>query len=129
MKDFRELIAWQKSMQLVKEIYTLTELLPKEEIFGLASQLRRAAVSIPSNIAEGFGRHSYKEYIHFLYIARGSKYEVETQIEIGIMQGFFSREQTAQAFELSDVTGRLLNALIAKLQHSSEKNSDDLPDA
>ena len=116
MKDYKELVVWQKSMQLVKEVYALTGLLPKEEQFGLIMQLRRAAVSIPSNIAEGFGRHAYKDYIRFLNIARGSEYEVETQVEICIMQNYITRDYAASVFALCTETGKLLNALIAKLQ-------------
>ena len=73
VSSYQELIVWQKGMELVKIIYLLSRKLPKEESFGLTDQIRRSAVSIPSNIAEGFGRHSTKEYIHFLRIARGSK--------------------------------------------------------
>ncbi len=79
-------------------------------------QLRRAAVSIPSNIAEGFGRHAYKDYIRFLNIARGSEYDVETQVEICIMQNYITRDNAASVFALCTETGKLLNALIAKLQ-------------
>ena len=80
VQNYKDLIAWQKSMQLAKEVYVLTKNLPKDELFSLTNQLRRAAVSIFSNIAEGNGRLSRKEYLHFLSIARGSKSEVETQL-------------------------------------------------
>lgn len=82
MEDYRDLIVWQKSMELVRAVYALTKQLPKEEIFALSNQLRRAVVSIPSNIAEGYGRNSKQDYLRFLNIARGSKYEVETQHQI-----------------------------------------------
>ena len=120
MKDYKDLVAWQKSIQLVKEVYCLSADLPKEETFGLMSQLRRAAVSIPSNIAEGYGRHSYNDYIRFLNIARGSMYEVETQIEICIQLEYLSRDKAARVFSLCKETGRLLNALISKLQMASD---------
>ena len=116
MKDYRELVVWQKSIQLVKEVYLLTNLLPKEELFGLSSQLRRAAVSVPSNIAEGYGRNSRQDYLRFLNIARGSTYEVETQIEICIVLGYLSADQAKSTFSLCKDTGRLLNSLISKLQ-------------
>ena len=74
MKDYRELIVWQRSMDLVEQVYRLAKCLPKEEVYGLSDQMRRAAVSIPSNIAEGNGRSAEKEYIHFLNIARGYHY-------------------------------------------------------
>ena len=77
MDSYQDLIVWQKSMQLVKEVYTLVKTLPKEEQFALSDQMRRAVVSIPSNIAEGYGRNSTNDYIRFLNIARGSKYELD----------------------------------------------------
>ncbi len=73
IKDFKDLIVWQKAMELVVEVYNLVKKLPKEELFALSDQMRRSAISIPSNIAEGQGRNSTKEYIHFLAIAKGSK--------------------------------------------------------
>ena len=79
---FENLTVWQKSMELVKEVYTLTSTFPKHEIFGLTSQINRSAVSIPSNIAEGKGRGSDKEFRQFLYISRGSLFELRTQLEI-----------------------------------------------
>lgn len=82
LQSFKDLIVWQKAILLVKEIYNLTERLPKSEVFGLSSQMRRAAVSIPSNIAEGYKRKNIREYIHFLSIADASAAELETQIII-----------------------------------------------
>ena len=81
MKDFKKLIVWQKSIKLVKEVYTVTKKLPKEELYGLTSQVRRAAVSIPSNIAEGSGKGN-KEFNHYLNISKGSSFELETQFII-----------------------------------------------
>ena len=80
LKSYKELIVWQKSMTLVKELYKLTESFPENEKFGLTSQMRRASISIPSNIAEGWGRLSRINYIQFLRISRGSLFELETQI-------------------------------------------------
>jgi len=82
IKSYKELIVWQKSITLVKKIYKITEYFPPSEQFGLTSQMRRASVSIPSNIAEGWGRLSRKNYIQFLRISRGSLFELETQILI-----------------------------------------------
>jgi four helix bundle protein len=115
MDSYQDLIVWQKSMQLVKEVYTLVKTLPKEEQFALSDQMRRAVVSIPSNIAEGYGRNSTNDYIRFLNIARGSKYELDTQIQICVMLNYISEEKTATALELSEEIGRMINALIKKL--------------
>jgi four helix bundle protein len=80
MSSFKELVVWQKGMDVVKEVYTLTKKLPKDEMHGLVSQMRRAAVSIPSNIAEGSARYSKKEFHHFIMFAHGSAAELETQL-------------------------------------------------
>lgn len=80
--SFRDLIIWQKGLEIAKEVYKITEKLPKEEIFGITSQIRRSAVSISSNIAEGRGRSSKKDFINFLYIAQGSLFELETQLAL-----------------------------------------------
>jgi four helix bundle protein len=84
IRNYRDLIVWQKSIALVTEVYSITRLFPKEELYGLISQIRRSAVSIPSNIAEGYGRYSTNDYIRFLQIAIGSLYEFQTQLEIGL---------------------------------------------
>ena len=114
---FKDLQVWQSSMDLVEEVYKLTKLLPKEETFGLSLQLRRAVVSVPSNIAEGNSRHSTKEYINFLSIARGSNSEVITQLLICKRLGYFNAEQVKVAEALSDEIRKMLNAMIAKLQN------------
>jgi len=82
IQSFRDLQIWQKSMELTVAVYRITQSFPREEIFGLTSQLRRCAISIPSNIAEGQGRSSEREFLHFLSIARGSNCELQTQVEI-----------------------------------------------
>ena len=115
MESYRDLIVWQRSMQLVKEVYQLTPKLPKEELFALSSQMRRSVVSIPSNIAEGYGRQSAVDYLRFLKIARGSKNELETQLDICRMLGFFSQEDSLKAIALSEEVGRMLNTLILAL--------------
>ena len=92
MKSFRELEVWKRAMELTDQVYDLVAKFPKEERYALGDQLRRAVVSIPSNIAEGFGRETHKDFAHFLAQARGSLYEVDTQIEIAIRRGFISRD-------------------------------------
>ena len=82
VKTYKESIVWQKSMDLVEQVYTLTKSFPESEKFALANQIRRCSVSIPSNIAEGWGRGTAKFYVHFLPIAKGSLAELETQLEI-----------------------------------------------
>ena len=119
MKSYQELVVWQKAMLLVKKIYELVNLLPKEETYALSDQMRRAAVSIPSNIAEGYSRNSDKELAQFLYIARGSKAELETQIQIAEMLKYFTEEQTAEVLELSGEVGKMINSFITKLTANS----------
>ena len=116
MRDYKELITWQKGMQLAKEIYRITDYLPKDERFGLSDQLRRACVSIPSNIAEGYGRESKNEYIRFLRIARGSLYEIETQLYLCLSIGCLLKSQTITAFVLCSEIGKMLTATIRTLQ-------------
>ena len=102
-------------MDLVEEVYILTKMLPKDELYGLVSQIRRAVISIPSNIAEGNARKSRKEYVHFLWIALGSKAEVETQLEICERLDYLKTDQTKKAYHLCDEIGKILNVLIKKL--------------
>lgn len=115
VKQYRELIVWQKAMDLVVATYRLVKLLPKDEAFALSSQMRRAVVSIPSNIAEGQSRSSTKEFANFLSIAKGSNAELETQIEVGVRLGFFSSDQIETPLSLANGVGRMLTVLIAKL--------------
>ncbi len=112
MEDYRNLVVWQKSMDLVKQVYALTRLLPKEEILALSNQIRRAVVSIPSNIAEGYGRHSRNDYLRFLNIARGSKNEVETQLQICLMLDYLKPEDIAETQAICTEVGKMLNSLI-----------------
>ncbi|MFV0232925.1 four helix bundle protein [Empedobacter falsenii] len=94
MKSHKDLKVWQESMTLVEVVYAKTKLFPKDELFGLTSQVKRAAVSIPSNIAEGAGRKGSKEFQRFLYIAMGSASELDTQIEIAVRLGFVEHDKT-----------------------------------
>ena len=112
MAIHKELNVWKKSMQLVTLIYQYTKTFPKEELYGLASQMRRAAVSIPSNIAEGYGRISDKELLHFLYIALGSSSELETQIIIANNLTFLAEAEHKQLLELNEEIIRMLTSLI-----------------
>ena len=111
-KTHKELILWQKSIEFVSSIYSLTSTFPKSEIYGITSQIRRAAVSIPSNIAEGHARHSKKELIQFLYIALGSIAELDTQILIAKNQKFILQDDYQKIIndlsELSKMTVSLI---------------------
>lgn len=118
INDYEDLIVWQKSMSLVEEVYKLVKFLPKEETFGLASQMRRAAVSIPSNIAEGQSRHTTKEFLNFLSIANGSKSELKTQLQICVRLGYLTDENTQVAMELCDEVNKMIHALTKKLQQN-----------
>ena len=104
-------MVWQKAMDLVEMIYQQTKTFPKEEMYGLTSQIRRAAVSIPANIAEGNGRNSRKEYLHFLSIANGSVAELETHILIAERLNFLSKEKTKPLQTQLQTVGKLLSAM------------------
>src|SRR5690348_4077397 len=117
--SYRDLVAWRKGMAFVVEIYRATHTFPREELYGLTSQLRRVAVSVPSNIAEGQARYSQREFHRFLSHARSSLVEVETQLMIAKSLGYFPSRQAegllAQAAEL----GRVLNGLIASTRSAA----------
>ena len=115
MESFRNLKVWQKSMDLVVEVYGIAKALPKEEQYALADQLRRAAISIPSNIAEGYGRSTTKEYVHFLNIARGSKNEVETQLLLCAKLGYLNETAVEPALSICTEVGKMLTAMLKKL--------------
>ena len=119
-RSYKDLFAWQKSMSLVIAIYKATAGFPKDELFGLTSQLRRAAVSIPSNIAEGQGRLSENEFRHFLGQARGSLMEVETQLQIAENLGYLHQEQTSKLLEACAEVGRILNGLLASVSKQAK---------
>jgi four helix bundle protein len=123
LKRFQELIAWQKAIAVVTEIYSITSAFPQRETYGLTSQLRRAAVSIPSNIAEGQGRATKGEFIQFLCHARGSLYEVETQVIISRNLGYLTLEQQESLSGALAELGRILNGLIASLQQKPVRSS------
>ena len=112
MRNHKDLIVWQKSMLLVRRVYEVTRTFPHEEMFGLTSQMRRAAVSIPSNIAEGYGRIYDKERINFLSIALGSASELETQLMISEDLGFTVNNDIAELSSLNNEVIRMLTSLI-----------------
>ena len=113
VKTYRDLEGWQKSMAFVEDVYKAVKTFPREEQYGLSDQIRRAAVSIPSNIAEGFGRDSNAEFLRFLAIARGSLYEVSTQLEIAHRLGFLPSK--AGLYPQIVSIGKMLNTLRRRL--------------
>lgn len=122
MTNYKKLEAWVISMKLVKEIYELTKTYPKEEMFGLTSQTKRAAVSIPCNIAEGLGRKHKKDTIQFLHISRGSAYEVETLLNVALMTSLINQEAYNHLNQLLDRSMKLINGLINYLQNQQAIN-------
>ncbi len=119
IKHFRDLTVWQRSLELATVVYRVTKEFPADERFGLTSQMRRAGVSVPSNIAEGHARHSTGEYIHALGIARGSLAELETQAELAHRLGMLSMVQQQELRELFLEIGRMLNGLVGSLRAKS----------
>ncbi|MBR4787229.1 MAG: four helix bundle protein [Bacteroidales bacterium] len=116
IKNYRELIVWQKAMEMVENIYTLTQSLPKDELFSITNQIRRAAISVPSNIAEGYGRQSKKEYLQFLSIANGSVCEIETQLLLCLRIGYLTEENTKETFQLLSEIGKIITTIKQKLK-------------
>ncbi|MCC1483660.1 four helix bundle protein [Winogradskyella immobilis] len=116
MKSYRDLIVWQKSVRLVTIVYEIVSKFPEEERFGLISQIKRSAVSVPSNIAEGYGRNYTKDYSRFLQISRGSLYEMQTQFEIALNLKFIKKEDLKEIINLSIEVEKMLNSLIKKLK-------------
>ena len=116
LRDYTELVAWQKAMDFVEAVYQASKTFPKDELFGLTSQVRRAAVSIPSNIAEGQSRRSSREFLQFLSIARGSLSEVETQLVISKRLNYLSREQLTNLQHKSTELGRVIHGLTNAIQ-------------
>ena len=122
INSYRDLDVWQQSRELVKLVYPLTKKFPKDEQFGLTSQLRRAAVSVPSNIAEGCGRNHSKDSIQFFFIARGSLYEIETQLILVSDLGFITNDDLQQAMEQVTRCKKLINGFINYFQKESNNN-------
>ncbi|MGA2373666.1 MAG: four helix bundle protein [Candidatus Korobacteraceae bacterium] len=115
-KSYRDLVAWQRAMDLVTSVYRITASFPREEIYGLTSQLRRAAVSIPSNIAEGQGRRGAAEFRHFLRQANGSLMELETQVLIAERLCYMPPDKASEFLQSAAEVGKILNGLIASLK-------------
>lgn len=117
--SYKDLIVWQKGMDLAELVYQFTAKYPKEELYSLTNQMRRAAVSIVSNIAEGKGRESKQEYLHFLAISQGSLTELETQILLSIRLRYLSETDAQTPLSLCDEIGRMLNKMRSQLKVTS----------
>ena len=116
IRSYKDLTVWQKAMDLAVEVYRLSRYFPKEENYCLTSQIHRAVVSVPSNIAEGKERGSAAEYAHFLTIARGSLAETDTQLLLAIEFGYITKEQCVRAFQLREEVSKMLAVLLAKIK-------------
>jgi four helix bundle protein len=123
MQSYKELLAWQKAMDLASDIYRATKLLPREELYGLTSQLLQSAVAVPSKIAEGQGRATRGEFVQFLSHAWGSLFELETQLILADELGYAGNDQTAELLQKLTRVARLLNGLISSLRPSTRKLS------
>ena len=120
-KDYRDLDVWKEAMDFVVECYRITEILPKKEVYGLISQIQRAAVSIPANIAEGQGRQHEREFLHHLSIAYGSLAEIETHVQIARRLDYITAQKENQMLEKSGRIGRMLNGLRRSIEMRIEK--------
>jgi four helix bundle protein len=123
MTNYKNLEAWKRSMSLVKDIYLLVKNYPKDELYGLTSQTKRAAVSIPCNIAEGSGRNTDKDTVQFLYTSRGSMYELETLLNIAVMVEIISEAQFQEMTPKIDECMRILNGLITYYENKEAKQA------
>ncbi len=121
--SYRDLIAWQKAKSVALDVYRCTRRFPRDEVYGLSSQMRRAAVSVPSNIAEGKGRYSQKEFVQFLYHARGSLLELQTQLSIARDLDYIDLAAFKSLESQTEELGRILNGLINRFQVSSRRAS------
>jgi four helix bundle protein len=121
MSKYQTLDAWKVSMQLVKEIYLITKKYPKEEMYALTSQSKRAAVSVPSNIAEGLGRQYKKDTLQFLHVSRGSLYELETLLNVAVMIEILKQEDFVNIIALLEKSMQVLNGLISYITKSTLK--------
>ena len=119
IKSYRDLVAWQKAQALVTKVYQLTSTFPVGERFGLVSQMNRAAVSIPSNIAEGYGRATTQDYLHFLRIARGSAYELDTQLVLAEDLGLCTEAKGEMVIDVLQEVIRVMQGLILALERKS----------
>jgi four helix bundle protein len=122
-KSYRDLIVWQKAMALARQAYALTESLPKREAYGLTDQIRRSSISVASNIAEGHGRLTDLQFRHFLGNARGSLYEMQTQMELAIDLGYLDKEKGLELMDQGWEVARILNGLLRSLRSGARSNS------
>lgn len=122
VRGFKELIAWKKGMDLVEEVYRVSRNFPADERFGLTAQIRKAVVSIPSNVAEGYGRSTKADYIHFIDIAKGSANEVQTQLLIAQRLSFLREQDSQRASAMADEVQRVLRGLSDGLRRSARKS-------
>lgn len=118
IRNFRDLVVWQRAMELSVRTYEVSNAFPREEIYGLTSQIRRASVSIPSNIAEGHGRNNDREFLRFLDIAMGSLRELETQMMLATQLGFAGKSTGESVLDLATEVGKLVNALRRTLNNA-----------
>lgn len=118
VRTFRDLVAWQKAMGLITMVYAAIKSFPKEEVFGLTAQIRRAAISVPSNTAEGFGRRTTEDFIRFLQMALGSLFETQTQLEVAHNLGYVNPKAYDSLYEETREVERILTALIRSLKKS-----------
>jgi len=121
IQSYRELGVWQKAMTLAEECYRVTRGFPKDELFGMTSQIRRAAASIPANIAEGQGRRHTKEFLNFLGIARGSLKELETHLILSQRVGLMTQDQLEPLLNLSDEISRMMSGLRKSLEQRGDQ--------
>jgi four helix bundle protein len=121
IRDYRDLIVWQEAMDIAEKVYSLTRGFPREEQFGLVSQMRRAAVSIPSNIAEGFGRAQRRTFVQYLRIAQGSLKELETQVQLAARLGMQSAESLSDCLDGTERLGKRLVQFVRSLERGAEE--------
>jgi len=121
MTNYKTLEIWKKSLLLVKDVYTITRAFPKDELYVLTSQLRRAAISIPANVAEGYGRNHKKDSIQFFHVSRGSLYELETLLNIAFLTGALKESHFNQLSEALDECLKIINGLINYFERTSIK--------
>ena len=124
IQSYKELIVWQRSMSLVQEVYKLTGLFPSQEQFGIVSQIRRAVVSIPSNIAEGYGRRSHKEYLQFYAISYGSALELETQLIISKQLGLAEKNNFTESERLLEEVIKMLYVMVHYERRKNQQHLD-----
>jgi four helix bundle protein len=123
IESYRDLEVWQRAIDVAQEVYALTRRMPPQEQFGLASQLQRSLVSIASNIAEGFGRETTKDFIRYLTIARGSHMEVETQLTIAVRIHLFNRDDVRPVWNSLEQIAQMLNKLISSLRNRAKSRT------